>query len=62
MLYNQNKVMEMSKKDARVTVCMTSEHKARLEAQAEKEGRSTANLVHKVIKDYLEKEETTPLE
>ena len=54
--------MKMAKKDARVTVCMTSEHKARLEAQAEKEGRSTANLIHKIIRDYLEKEETAPLE
>ena len=37
----------MTKKDARVTVCMTHEDKARLEAQAQKEGRSVANLIHK---------------
>ena len=50
----------MAKKDARVTVCMTSEHKARLEAHAQKESRSAANLVHKIVRDYLAKEETRP--
>ena len=46
----------MEKKDAQITVRMTSEEKARLEAQARKESRSAANLVHKVIRDYLAKE------
>ena len=50
----------MAKKDAQVTVCMTSELKARLEAQAERESRSVANLIHKVMRDYLAKEEARP--
>ena len=48
----------MEKKDAQITVRMTREYKARLEAQAQKESRSVANLVHKVMRDYLVKEET----
>ena len=62
MAYNPNKVMEMTKKDTQIMVCMTSEDKARLEAQAQKECRSVSNLARKVIKDYLEKEEAAPLE
>ena len=50
----------MAKKDAQVTVRMTTEEKARLEAQAQKESRSAANLVHKVMRDYLAKEEARP--
>ena len=52
----------MTKKDTQIMVCMTSEDKARLEAQAQKECRSVSNLARKVIKDYLEKEEAAPLE
>ena len=52
----------MAKMDAQVTVRMTSEFKARLEAQAEKESRSVSNLIHKVMRDYLTKEEAAPLE
>ena len=58
----QKEVMGMEKKDTQVTVRMTSEYKTRLETQAQKEGRSVANLIHKVMKDYLAKEETAPLE
>lgn len=57
MLYNQNGVLRMAKKDTQITVRVTSEEKARLEVQAEKERRSVANLVHKVMRDYLAQEE-----
>ena len=50
----------MSKKDAQITVRMTSEFKTRLEAQAQKESRSAANLIHKVMEEYLVKEEARP--
>ena len=50
----------MAKKDTQITVRMTSEYKARLEAQAQKESRSVANPVHKVMRDYLAKEEAHP--
>ena len=50
----------MEKKDTQITVRMTNEFKARLEAQAQKESRSAANLVHKIVRDYLAKEETRP--
>ena len=53
-------VAGMEKKDAQITVRMTSELKARLEAQAQKESRSVANLVHKVMRDYLAEEESRP--
>ena len=43
-----------------ITVRMTNEFKARLQAQAEKDGRSVSNLIHKVMRDYLAKEETHP--
>lgn len=52
----------MAKTDTQIAVRVTSEFKARLEAQAKKEHRSVANLVHKVMEDYLAKEETAPLE
>lgn len=50
----------MEKKDAQITIRMTSECKARLEAQAQKESRSTSNLVHKIVRDYLAKERARP--
>ena len=50
----------MAKTDAQITVRVTSEFKARLEAQAQKEHRSVANLVHKVMEDYLAQEESHP--
>ena len=60
MLYKG--VTGMAKTDTQFTVRVTSEFKARLEAQARKEHRSVANLVHKVMEEYLEKEEKAPLE
>ena len=52
----------MAKKDTQIMVCMTSEDKARLEAQAQKESRSVSNLARKIIKDYLAEEESHPEE
>ena len=46
----------MAKKDAHIMVCMISEFKVLLKAQAQKEGRGVSNLAYKVIKDYLAKE------
>ena len=54
--------MGITKKDPQITVCMTHEDKARLEAQALKESRSVANLIHKVVRDYLAEEESHPEE
>ena len=51
-------VMGVAKKDAQVTVRMTSAEKSRLEEQARKESRSVANLIHKVMRDYLAKEKS----
>ena len=50
----------MAKTNAQITVRVTTEFKVRLEAQAEKERRSVSNLVHKVMRDYLAKEEARP--
>ena len=50
--------MGMAKKNTQITVRVTSEFKARLEAQAQKDHRSVANLVHKVMEEYLAKEES----
>ena len=50
----------MAKTDTHITVRMTSEFKARVKAQAEKESRTAANLIHKVMSDYLAKEEEHP--
>ena len=52
----------MAKYDAQITVRMTSDFKARLEAQAQMESRSVANLIHKVMRDYLAEEESHPEE
>ena len=60
MLYKE--VTGMAKTDTQIAVRVTSEFKARLEAQAQKEHRSVANLVYKVMEEYLAKEETAPLE
>ena len=60
MLYKG--VTGVAKTDTQIAVRVTSEFKARLEAQARKEHRSVANLVHKVMEEYLEKEEAAPLE
>lgn len=43
--------------DPQITFRVTYEFKARLEAQAEKEHRPVANLIHKVMEEYLEQQE-----
>ncbi len=47
----------MAKTDAQITMRVTSEFKARLEAQAQKERRSVSNLILKVMEEYLEQQE-----
>lgn len=47
----------MAKTNAQIGIRVTSEFKARLEAQAEKERRSVANLIYKVMEEYLEQQE-----
>ena len=44
----------MAKTDTQVAIRVTQEFKAQLEAQAEKERRSVANMIRKVMEDYLE--------
>ena len=44
----------MAKTDAQIGIRVTSEFKAKLEAQARKERRSVANLILKVMEEYLE--------
>jgi len=50
-------VTSMAKTETQVCVRVTYEFKARLEAQAQKERRSVANLIHKVMEEYLEQVE-----
>lgn len=52
-----NEVIWMAKTDAQITMRVTSEFKARLEAQAQKERRSVSNLILKVMDEYLEQQE-----
>lgn len=47
----------MSKTETKLTFRVTNEFKARIEAQAEKEHRPVANLIHKVMEEYLEQQE-----
>ncbi len=47
----------MAKTDTQIGIRVTSEFKARLEAQAEKEHRPVANLVKLVLEEYLERVE-----
>lgn len=47
----------MSKSETKITFRVTYEFKARIEAQAEKERRPVANLIHKVMEEYLEQQE-----
>lgn len=44
----------MAKTDTQIGVRVTSEFKAKLEAQARKERRSVSNLILKVMEEYLE--------
>lgn len=43
----------MAKTDTQIGIRVTSEFKARLEAQAQREQRPVANLVKKVLEEYL---------
>lgn len=47
----------MAKTDTQINCRVTSEFKARLEAQAQKERRNVSNLILKVMEDYLEQVE-----
>ena len=47
----------MAKTDTQISLRVTSQFKARLERQAERERRSVSNLILKVIEEYLEQEE-----
>lgn len=47
----------MGKTDAQIGIRVTSEFKARLEAQAQRERRNISNLILKVMEDYLEQVE-----
>ena len=47
----------MAKTDTQISLRVTSQFKARLERQAERERRSVSNLILKVMEEYLEQEE-----
>ncbi len=47
----------MAKTETQLTFRVTYEFKARLEAQAQKEHRPVANLIHKVVEEYLDQAE-----
>lgn len=47
----------MGKTDTQIGIRVTSEFKARLEAQAQRERRNISNLILKVMEDYLDQAE-----
>ncbi len=47
----------MAKTETKITFRVTYELKSRLEAQAQKEHRPVANLIHKIVEEYLEQQE-----
>ena len=47
----------MAKTDKQNSLRVTSQIKARLERQAERERRSVSNLILKVMEEYLEQQE-----
>lgn len=47
----------MAKTDTQITFRVTYEFKGRIEAQAQKEHRPVANLIHKIVEEYLEQQE-----
>ncbi len=47
----------MQKTDTQISFRTTTEFKARLEAQAEREHRAVANLVKVVLEEYLDRVE-----
>lgn len=48
----------MAKTETQITIRVTNEFKARLEAQAERERRSVAGMVRIVLEDYLREKES----
>ena len=58
MLYDvmQERGCFMAKTDTQVSLRVTSQFKARLERQAERERRSVSNLILKVMEEYLERQ------
>ncbi|MBD9090596.1 MAG: hypothetical protein EGR72_12300 [Clostridiales bacterium] len=56
MLYKERGCF-MAKTDTQISLRVTSQFKARLERQAERERRSVSNLILKVMEEYLEQEE-----
>ena len=50
-------VICVAKTETQISIRMTNEFKARLEAQAQKERRSVSNLILKVMEKYLEQQE-----
>ena len=49
----------MAKTDTQISLRVTSQFKARLERQAERERRTVSNLILKVMEEYLEQQEGT---
>jgi predicted DNA-binding protein len=47
-------VRALSKTDTQIGFRVTSEFKARLEAQAQRERRAVSNLILKVLEEYLD--------
>ncbi len=47
----------MAKTETQVSFRVTNEFKERLEAQADRERRSVANMVRNVVEDYLREKE-----
>lgn len=60
MFYNViQEVIQVAKTETQIGIRVTYEFKARIEAQAQKERRSVANLIYKVMEEYLEQQEKT---
>ena len=47
----------MAKTDTQIGIRVTSEFKAKLEEQAQKERRSVSNLILKVMEEYLQEQQ-----
>lgn len=47
----------MEKTETQVAFRITNEFKGRLEAQAQRERRPVANMIRKVMEEYMEKQE-----
>jgi predicted transcriptional regulator len=51
------KLSSMAKKDAQITVRISSDLKAKLEAQAKSEERSLAFIVERILREYFYKKD-----